>query len=107
MLFATGVGANTHLSHTGGGSNYLCMPHDPIYEEFTAKVDNMGILYGSEYQPAVPANNAPFSSQNARVLNDHNVPCTVCRVSQVSKHQFKVFIFLKNIPKALKIFLPK
>ena len=81
----TGNAASTHIVHAGGGSNYLCMPHDPIYGMYTSKSDNHGILYGSEYQTAITSNTNPFSDKNAEKLDNHDVPCAVCRVNRVSK----------------------
>ncbi len=68
-----GITAGSWWSHTGGGANYLCMPHNPQYGAYQAGVQNNSPLYGTEYETH---GRGPIGS----VLN-HNVPCAVCYVS--------------------------
>ncbi|CAI9737147.1 Hypothetical predicted protein [Octopus vulgaris] len=72
-----------HYSHTGGGSNLLCLPNDPIWANYTTEVEKSAFIYGSEYEISLyPTNNKLFSFANAESLHDHNVPCAVCLTRQ-------------------------
>ena len=68
-----GITAGSYHSHTGGGANYLCMPHNPQYGEYVSGVQGYSLIYGTEYE----VNNGPISS----AVHDHNAPCAVCYVS--------------------------
>jgi len=64
-----GYVAGSHFQHTGGGSNYLCLPRDPDLVNIVG--GGRSILYGAEYETLstdVPLNN----------LHDEEVPCAVC-----------------------------
>ena len=59
---------------SGGGANYLCMPHNPQYAEYQRGVQSGNSkIYGTEYQTYT----GPIGSST----HDHNVPCAVCYVS--------------------------
>ncbi|KAI0233436.1 hypothetical protein LSAT2_016308, partial [Lamellibrachia satsuma] len=74
-----GVVAGSHYTHSGGGSNYLCMPRDPDWgSKTTAGFQSGGHLYGAEYEIH---SNDPFSKANAQSLHDHDVPCAACLVA--------------------------
>ena len=67
----SGITAGSHFSHSGGGSNYLCMSKVP---EYSLPSSGRGppyktYIYGAEYQ-------YPYQGSH-----DHNVPCAVCHVS--------------------------
>ncbi len=72
-LVYDGITAGSWYGHTGGGANYLCMPHDPQYGRFLPGVQNHSPLYGTEYE----TNGGPLSSSP----HDFNAPCAVCYVS--------------------------
>ena len=66
----TGRAAGSHFSHSGGGSNYLCVTGEPENLDFNLTSVLTSYLYGARY---VLPGNLP--------LHNHNVPCTVCYVS--------------------------
>ncbi|XP_014780685.1 short-chain collagen C4 [Octopus bimaculoides] len=78
-LVYDGVVGGQHYDQTGGGSNLLCLPNDPIWANYTTVVDVAAQIYGCEYEITV-AN--IFSLANAKTLQDHNVPCAVCLTRQ-------------------------
>ncbi|XP_036366810.1 short-chain collagen C4-like [Octopus sinensis] len=81
-LVYDGVAGGQHYSHTGGGSNLLCLPNDPIWANYTTEVEKGGYIFGSEYQLQSYDTNTIFSFANAKSLHDHNVPCAVCLTRQ-------------------------
>ena len=73
QLVYAGRAVGSHSSHKGGGANYLCLPNDPSYLQYTSgHQSERDHIYGSEYQTS----NGPLSA-----FNNHNVPCAVCYVS--------------------------
>ncbi|CAI9737340.1 Hypothetical predicted protein [Octopus vulgaris] len=66
---------------TGGGSNLLCLPNDPIWANYAGGDANGGHIYGSEYQHYFNEKKI-FSYANAESIQDHNVPCAVCLTQQ-------------------------
>ena len=74
-------------THTGGGSNILCLPKDPLWGNFTTAGELSAYIYGAEYEISSYkklGNNGMFSNQNAQSLHNHNVPCAVCQLKQPS-----------------------
>src|SRR6218665_868377 len=71
-----GVAGGSWYVSTGGGSNYLCLPLDPIWGAYNEGVEKGSKLQGEEYQfpTAFGLNN-----NHNRPLHDNNVPCVVCR----------------------------
>ena len=79
MIIIAGVVGGSHYTHTGGGSNYLCLHRDPEWgPKTTSGFQSYGHLYGAEYEIY---SNDPFSKANAQSLPDNDVPCAVCLVS--------------------------
>ena len=75
QLLYAGRAAGSHYTDRGGGANYLCLPEQPQYSNYTPGVQSgRAYLYGTEYQAGGPhqQDNGPLS------LGDHNVPCAVC-----------------------------
>ncbi|XP_077998536.1 uncharacterized protein LOC144451536 [Glandiceps talaboti] len=73
-LVYSGVIGGGFYSHKGSGSNYLCMPEEPVYDETVSGVSGTGArLYGGEYQTH---SFGPMSQ-----LADHDPPCSVCRIT--------------------------
>ncbi|XP_041477608.1 short-chain collagen C4-like [Lytechinus variegatus] len=70
-LVYAGTAAGAHYQHTGSGSNYLCMPPDPIYDEHQSG-GSRGLLYSAEYETS----NAIGRLQG---IHDHTPKCAVCR----------------------------
>ncbi|KAK2153187.1 hypothetical protein NP493_2341g00035 [Ridgeia piscesae] len=68
-----GVAAGSHYTHSGGGSNYLCLPRNPEWGKTTAGFQSGGSLYGAEYQ-TYDTNN-PFPKVNGLSLIHNDVPC--------------------------------
>ena len=65
----SGITGGTLYSQSGGGSNYLCVPKDPIYDPHVDySEEETALLYGTEYE-------RPY-----RGTHNDNVPCAVCRV---------------------------
>ena len=65
-------GPSQSPSYNGGGSNYLCMPIDPIFEK-NAPGSDRARVYGTEYGGV------------GRIgSNHHNIPCVACQVTEKS-----------------------
>ena len=72
----TGYVGGPYYSHKGGGSNYVCLTRDPIYERYQSRLQgSYARIYGAEYETY---STGIFSSG----LHDHDVPCAVCRVTR-------------------------
>ena len=68
-----------HYTHSGGGSQYLCLPRNPKYDKYQNGHQSAGYVYGTEYEVS-QYNGNPF----ARNLHDHDAPCAVCFVQSRS-----------------------
>ena len=64
-LVYTGIAAGTRSSHSGGGSNYLCIKDNPSHLQYHQRAG--ALLDGTEYE--------------TRELSDEDVPCSVCYVA--------------------------
>ena len=69
-----GWAVGSHYNHNGGGSNYLCLSKTPSWLRYSSSSNNLGLLYGAEYEAA--------SGQPYYDYHNHNVPCTVCHVTR-------------------------
>ena len=76
-LVYTGRVAGTHYTHRGGTSDYLCLPDQPQYLTSRPGIQGMSPIHGTEYE--IDHNTLPLPG-----INDHNVPCAVCRTSERS-----------------------
>ena len=74
LLYAGRVGG-TYYNIQGGAANYLCMPEDPEYLEYTARVQQNSVVVGAEYETAY-GGGGPLQS-----VENHNIPCAMCYVS--------------------------
>ena len=81
ITFLTGVMAGSWYQHSGGGSNYLCLPLNPIYEKVEGGSQGSMYIYGSEYQVSAQTN--IFQNSN---LHDHDAPCAVCHTESRGSH---------------------
>ena len=73
QLVYAGRAVGSHYSHKGGATNYLCLPNNPSFLQYTSGYQSEhDYIYGTEYETS----NGPLSA-----FNDHNVPCAVCYVS--------------------------
>ena len=73
-LVYAGRAGGSWFSHMGGGANYLCMPNDPDYFQYSSGVQALSYVYGAEYQ----THHGPLTA-----VKDHNVPCAVCYASTI------------------------
>jgi len=64
-----GYVGGSHYTHTGGGSNYLCLPRDPDLVNIVG--GSRALLYGAEYE--LGSTDSPMSG-----LQNEEVPCAVC-----------------------------
>ena len=73
-IYLIGIAGGKWYDHTGSGSNYLCLPEDPEYNNYEAGV-NLGraYIYSAEYQT--------FEFPQFAGKYQHDVPCAVCRTT--------------------------
>nr|XP_002737844.1 PREDICTED: uncharacterized protein LOC100375184 [Saccoglossus kowalevskii] len=72
-LVYEGVIGGAHYTHKGSGSNYQCLPLNPIYDDVESGTGEWrALMYGTEYEVD------SFSPLSA--LHDHDAVCAVCRV---------------------------
>ncbi|XP_068731841.1 short-chain collagen C4-like isoform X1 [Montipora capricornis] len=60
-------------SQSGGGSNYLCLPDNPVFDETSPSWQSTATIYGTEYETG--------SFPRLSHLQNHQAPCAVCYVS--------------------------
>jgi hypothetical protein len=70
-LVYEGRAAGSGWNIKGGGSDILCMPNDPEYDDFAAGVQGTSSINGAEYVPYV---GQPLYNDFYR----DNMPCAVC-----------------------------
>ncbi|CAH3015054.1 unnamed protein product [Porites evermanni] len=59
-----------YYTHTGGGTNHLCIPKVPKYDQYKdCYQDHGGFVFGTEYKLSFKKN-----------LHNHDAPCAVCYV---------------------------
>ena len=73
-LVYTGWAAGSHYTHSGGGANYLCLTKTPQSLQYSSATNDRALVYGAEYEAV--------SGQPNHRVHDHNVPCTVCCVTE-------------------------
>ena len=69
-----GRAGGSHYTHSGGGSNYQCLPLDPQNFDFGPGGVDVALMYGSEYEMY---GHIPKANLH---LHEHDVPCAVCYV---------------------------
>ena len=72
-----GLAAGSWWASTGGGANYLCLPHNPQYLSYSPGHQDHRSLHGAEYELW---NGSPYPN-----IHHHNVPCAVCTASRSQK----------------------
>ncbi|XP_030847186.1 uncharacterized protein LOC115926533 [Strongylocentrotus purpuratus] len=88
-LIYSGTIGGAHYTHSGSGSNYLCMPDTPIYDEVETSLHNeRARLYSSEYQ----VSGGPSRMQSSL---DQTPTCAVCRAP--SGRTSKLMIPARNV----------
>ena len=80
--------AGSHYTHHGGGSNYLCLPKNPIYEKTVNGLQGSSYIYGTEYEVSSQPNIFPSK------VHDHDAPCAVCHAESRGSH---VMIPARNV----------
>ena len=73
--------AGSHSTLSDGGSNYLCLPLNPIYEKVTGGNQGSNYIYGTEYKVSDQTN--IFQNSN---LHDQHAPCAVCNTESRGSH---------------------
>ncbi|CAH3146988.1 unnamed protein product [Pocillopora meandrina] len=71
-LVYTGFMGSGYYTHTGGGTNYVCLTNNPIYDEFVDGWQNTAAIYGTEYQAS--------TFPDLKNLDQHDAPCAACYV---------------------------
>ena len=66
-----GITVGSYYTHTGGGSNYICLVKHPKYPP-QATTTSTNWIYGTEYDTQGGALNR---------MADHNPPCVACHVT--------------------------
>ncbi|XP_019639232.1 PREDICTED: uncharacterized protein LOC109481169 isoform X2 [Branchiostoma belcheri] len=70
---SAGFMAGSWYSHSGSGSNFLCLPEDPEWLQYDDATDGeRGFVAGAEYETDA---NSPFG-----VHDQHDAPCAVCAI---------------------------
>ena len=70
----------SHYTHVGGGSNFLCLPVNPIFGKTVNGNQGYSFIYGVEYEMNA---HAPLFPKN---LQDHDAPCAVCFAESRGSH---------------------
>ncbi|XP_078691747.1 uncharacterized protein LOC144922058 [Branchiostoma floridae x Branchiostoma belcheri] len=80
------VGGGWH-AHTGGGSDYQCLPLEDVeWNNPVAGIQHGSYMYGAEYQGNSAEYFSPENMGHITNANDYDVPCSVCLVSGRSAH---------------------
>ena len=73
FTFAAGAMGGEHYTHTGGGTNYVCLTNSPIYDKYESGWQSGAAVYGTEYETT-------FAGFTRGSLQNHDAPCAVCYV---------------------------
>ncbi|XP_045163648.1 short-chain collagen C4-like [Mercenaria mercenaria] len=71
-LVYDGFAAGGHYTHAGSGSNYICLPKDPVWGNYSDGFQTADRIYGIEYHTSDYSYWKNFHGQDA--------PCAVCRI---------------------------
>ena len=70
LPYLLGCMGGDYYTHTGGGTNHLCIPKVPKYDQYKdCYQDHGGFVFGTEYKLSFKKN-----------LHNHDAPCAVCYV---------------------------
>ncbi|XP_071786073.1 uncharacterized protein [Asterias amurensis] len=79
-----GFGSGAYSGHKGGTSDFLCIPAIPDWADtFNDAANSQSYLFGMEYEVA---SFDPFSHENAEFIDQRDVPCAVCRLTNRGTH---------------------
>ena len=73
FVFVAGAMGGGYYSHTGGGTNFVCLTNNPIYDKYQSGWQVRAAIYGTEYQTS------SFPGLLG-TLHNHDAPCAVCYV---------------------------
>ena len=73
-----------------GGSNYLCLPNEPVFNYYSSD-EKPSKIYGAEFEGPSPG--LGLANAKADHLQDQNVPCAVCQ----SKRYSQLMIPARNV----------
>ena len=77
-----GNAGGSWYSHTGGATDYLCLPRDPIWGHYEDTVKISAGVYGAEYQLDQRTLSNFFGTKMRHYYDD--IPCAVCRTTRSS-----------------------
>lgn len=77
-LVYAGIAGGSWHGNTGSATNFQCLPNKPVWGRYTSK-DAGAYMYGVEYKEAF--DDLLDMSNVQSNLNNHNMPCVVCRSS--------------------------
>ena len=75
-----GVMGGSWYYSTGGGSNYLCLSSNPIFDKTTPGSQGASFIYGTKYEVSGNSNMFPKN------LYNHDAPCAVCHTESRGSH---------------------
>ncbi|CAI9737305.1 Hypothetical predicted protein [Octopus vulgaris] len=80
----SGVAAGSFYSHSGGGSNYLCLTMKPQWGNFTKTFEHAATIYGVEYEVSDIKKSPKFGmfAPKPYTLQNQDVPCAVCETKE-------------------------
>ena len=72
-LVYTGIAAGTPFTHSGGAANLLCLPNNPVYDNYNPGIQGSATIGPVEVHPHVTIGSLNFNE---------NIPCAVCRTTR-------------------------
>ena len=72
FVFVAGAMGGGYYTHTGGGTNFVCLTNNPIYDKYQSGFQG-SMIYGTEYETS-------FAGFARGDRNNHDAPCAVCYV---------------------------
>ena len=70
-----GFAGGDWYAHSGGPSELLCLPREPLWGNYIDAYTGHAFVYGTEYQPSKQQSERIFGTP----LANQNVPCVVCQ----------------------------
>ena len=72
FVFVVGAMGGGYYTHTGGGTNFVCLTNNPIYDKYQSGFQG-SMIYGTEYETS-------FAGFARGDRNNYDAPCAVCYV---------------------------
>ncbi|XP_060578229.1 uncharacterized protein LOC132735306 [Ruditapes philippinarum] len=79
-LIYKGYMAGDKWDEYGGGSNNLCLPEDPTWNQYVDGYNSGAVIYGTEIEADSAVSNKLFG----KPTDNQDIPCAVCRSSRAS-----------------------